>query len=302
MKLNEMQSFLAVAEAGSVQDAGRRLGLTQSAVSRLVQRLEAEIGAELFDRSSKPFRLTRAGETALVHCRRVLRAIDDFSSEFSADAAPSGPFRLGLTPAMSSFAARAPVEHARRLFPDLSIRLSNDWTPRLLEQVRKGDLDAAVIVQGPDQALMVDLEVRRLQHERVHIIAPASLGSRSTETLEQMNEIGWALLPSGCHYRSAIRRALERSGQPMNIVVEAFDQELLVLLVARGTALGVVPLSMLVETPFADQVRIVDCPDFRLDVSFWFVRGRHPERMSPVMDAVEARIVDILTTKHSITS
>jgi DNA-binding transcriptional LysR family regulator len=302
MKLNEMLSFLAVAEVGSVQDAGRRLGLTQSAVSRLVQRLEAEIGAELFDRSSKPFRLTRAGESALVHCRRVLRAIDDFSSEFSVDAAPSGPFRLGLTHAMSSFAARAPVEHARRLFPDLSIRLSNDWTPRLLDQVRKGDLDAAVIVQGPDQTLTADLQVRMLQQERVHIIAPASLDSRSTETLEQMNEIGWALLPSGCHYRSAIRRALERSGRAMNVAVEAFDQELLVLLVARGTALGLVPLSMLVETPFTDQVRIVDCPDFRLDVSFWFVRGRHPGRMSPVMDAVEARIVDILATKHSETS
>jgi DNA-binding transcriptional LysR family regulator len=299
MKLNEMQTFLAVAEAGSVQDAGRRLGLTQSAVSRLVQRLEAEIGAELFDRSSKPFRLTRAGENALVHCRRVLRAIDDFSSEFSADAAPSGPFRLGLTHAMSSFAARAPVEHARRLFPELSIRLSNDWTPRLLDQVRKGDLDAAVIVQGPDQTLTADLQVRRLQQEGVHIIAPASLDSRATETLEQMNEIGWALLPSGCHYRSTIRRALERSGQAMNVAVEAFDQELLVLLVARGTALGLVPLSMLVETPFADQVRLVDCPDFRLDVSFWFVRGRHPGRMSPVMDAVEARIVDILMGNHS---
>jgi DNA-binding transcriptional LysR family regulator len=300
MKLNEMQSFLAVAEAGSVQDAGRRLGLTQSAVSRLVQRLEAEIGAELFDRSSKPFRLTRAGENALVHCRRVLRAIDDFSSEFSADAAPSGPFRLGLTHAMSSFAARAPVEHARRLFPDLSIRLSNDWTGRLVEQVRKGELDAAVIVQGSDQEPTVDLQARRLHHEKVHIIAPASVDPRSIETLEQMNEIGWALLPDGCRYRSAIRRALERSRQPMNIAVEAFDQELLVLLVARGTALGLVPMSMLVETPFADDVRVVDCPDFHLDVSFWFVRGRHPGRMSPVMDAVEARIVDILHTKHSI--
>ncbi|WP_074123195.1 LysR family transcriptional regulator [Bradyrhizobium sp. AS23.2] len=71
MKLNEIRTFVTVAQTGSVQAAARQLHMTQSVVSRLVQRLERDLGATLFDRQSKPLALTYDGQSALHHGRRV---------------------------------------------------------------------------------------------------------------------------------------------------------------------------------------------------------------------------------------
>ena len=65
MKLNEITAFVLVAETGSVQAAAARLHMTQSAVSRLVQRLEIELRTVLFDRQTKPLSLTHDGHAAL---------------------------------------------------------------------------------------------------------------------------------------------------------------------------------------------------------------------------------------------
>ena len=87
MKLNEIRTFVAVARTGSIQAAARQLHMTQSAVSRLVQRLEGDLGATLFDRQTKPLALTHDGQAALDHGQRVLNAAEAFSEALS----PSTP-------------------------------------------------------------------------------------------------------------------------------------------------------------------------------------------------------------------
>ncbi len=299
MKLNEIETFVAVAESRSVQDAALRLHLTQSAVSRLIQRFEAEMGSELFNRTTKPFRLTRAGENALVHCRRVLRAVDDFSADFSDQSPPAGPFRLGLSHALTSFAARGPVEHLRKSFPGLSISAIASWSRDLMSQVISGDLEAAVVMLAADGQPSADLLSRRLSMESVQIIAPRDLDPGHTRSIDAMNDFGWILLPEGCRYRTALRRSLERSSKPLNVAVESFGQELLLTLVGQGAGIGLAPPLMFRDTPFESGIRLVECPEFGLDVSVWLVRGRYPGRFSPAMEALEARLLDIMGYDHS---
>ncbi len=302
MKLNEIETFVAVAESRSVQDAALRLHLTQSAVSRLIQRFESEMGSELFNRKTKPFRLTRAGENALVHCRRVLRAVDDFSSDFSDTAPPAGPFRLGLSHALASFVARGPVEHLRKSFTGLSISVIASWSKDLMSRVVSGDLEAAVVMLAADGKPSADLLSRRLSMEQVQIIAPHDLDPDHTGSIEAMNNFGWILLPEGCRYRTTLRRSLERSSRPLNVAVESFGQELLLTLVGRGAGIGLAPPLMFRDTPFESSIRVVACPEFRLDVSVWLVRGRYPGRFSPAMDVLEARFLDIMGHDRSVSA
>lgn len=299
MKVNEIQSFATVADAGSVQEAARRLGLTQSAVSRLIQRLEDDIGTELFDRSTKPFRLTRAGESALAHSRRVLRALDDFSSDFSGSAEPSGPFRIGISPALSAFAVKGAVECIRQAYPELAVSITSGWSNALVDDVRTGDLEAAIIVFEASHPLTDDLLSMQLTSEPVHIIAPRDIDPAALASIETMNAFGWALLPQRCRYRAELQRVLESSPDPLNVVVEAHGQELLLSLVAGGVGLGLAPASMLGEGPYRDAVRVVDIPAFRLDVSFWLVRGRYPGRLASAMETLEASLSRLVSPEHS---
>ncbi|HMA01711.1 MAG TPA: LysR family transcriptional regulator, partial [Gemmatimonadaceae bacterium] len=91
--LDEIRTFVVLAEAGSLQRAAERLFLTPSAVTRQIQRLEATLKMPLLDRRVKPARITREGRTALDSGRQMLRIMDDLKATGSKDAEPSGIFR-----------------------------------------------------------------------------------------------------------------------------------------------------------------------------------------------------------------
>lgn len=79
MSFEQLESFVAVAEEGSVVRAARRLHLTQPPLSRRIQTLEDELGAALFTRRARGMKLTEQGERLLPHARRILSAVAEAS-------------------------------------------------------------------------------------------------------------------------------------------------------------------------------------------------------------------------------
>lgn len=290
MKLNEIRTFVAVAEAQSVQEAAARLHLTQSAVSRLIQRLEADIGATLFDRQSKPLILTRDGEVALAHGRRVLACADEMANAFAAGSQPAGVLRLGVTHVLARALTGAVLDDLRAAFPGLTVRLHSDWSAALLERMENGALDGAMILMNGQDSPPDDLSGRRLSLEEVHVVGTPELIARCRGSLAAMNEVGWVLQPEGCRYRSAVVEALKRAGLTLNVAVEAFDQEMLLSLAARGFAFGVGPLRLLEDSPLAGRLRPVPVDGFHLTVAAWLVRARFSERLSRVFDTLESSL------------
>ncbi|MHC5826706.1 MAG: LysR family transcriptional regulator, partial [Nostoc sp.] len=70
MRLEQLQAFLAIAQTGSFQQAARKCGVTQSTISRQIQALEADLGVELFHRTSHG-KLTLGGESLLPRVRKI---------------------------------------------------------------------------------------------------------------------------------------------------------------------------------------------------------------------------------------
>ncbi|KAA0598390.1 DNA-binding transcriptional LysR family regulator [Azospirillum lipoferum] len=306
MKLNEIRTFIAVADAQSVQEAGNRLGLTQSAVSRLIQRLEAELGVMLFDRQTKPLALTRDGELALAHARRILAATSDFADAFAGSTEPRGLLRLGTAHVLTALTTGQPLDELRAGFPGLTLRLHADWSNPLIEQVRAGTLDGAVILLCEEQAPPEDLPARRIGTEPVSIIAAP--GDDTTD-LAAMNQRGWVLQPNGCRYREALHQALAPFGLQPNVTVEAYDQSLLVSLVSRGVGYGLAPMGLIAPIPEAATVRPLDLPNFRMSVTIWLIQARTTGRIAPVFDRLEealrrdmaaGRRTDRVTEEHPL--
>jgi len=94
--LDNLQALVEFAQAGSVVGAADRLFRTPSAVTRQLQRLEAELGAELLDRSTKPPRLNSLGSRVLERARDILQRQESLRSLASPDAEPHGLLRIGL--------------------------------------------------------------------------------------------------------------------------------------------------------------------------------------------------------------
>jgi DNA-binding transcriptional LysR family regulator len=116
-RTGDMAVFVAVAEAGSLSGAARRLGLTPSAVSRVVARIEARLGVQLLVRTTRTLRLTAEGETYGRAARRILADLDETETALSDRGCPRGRVRVSaatahgrlvIVPLLGAFVARHP--------------------------------------------------------------------------------------------------------------------------------------------------------------------------------------------------
>ena len=116
-RTGEMATFLAIARDGSLSAAARGLGLTASAVSRIVARLEARLGVQLIVRTTRTLRLTAEGESYARAARRILADLAEVEGSIADQASPRGRLRitaslahgrLFVVPLLGDFTARYP--------------------------------------------------------------------------------------------------------------------------------------------------------------------------------------------------
>ncbi|WP_374253581.1 LysR family transcriptional regulator [Xanthobacter sp.] len=174
-RTGEMAAFLKVACAGSLSGAARELGLTPSAVSRILARIEARLGVRLMVRTTRQLRLTAEGEAYARAARRILADIDETEAALADRANPRGRIRVSasmahgrlvIVPLLGEFVAR---------YPDIEVEmeLSDE-----IADVLGGRVDVAIRF-GP----LADspLTARRLgETGRTVIAAPAYLARHGT--------------------------------------------------------------------------------------------------------------------------
>ncbi|WP_395747063.1 LysR family transcriptional regulator [Prosthecobacter sp.] len=141
MELRHLRYFQAVAEDLSFSRAARRLRIAQPALSRAVQELERELGAQLIERERRSPRLTPAGAVLLHETGLLLERLDDALRRVRRTAkGEEGELRLGyIGPPTRMFLARLLKEYARR-FPRVTVILEERTPERVWEMVSKGRL------------------------------------------------------------------------------------------------------------------------------------------------------------------
>ncbi|MFE0952538.1 LysR family transcriptional regulator, partial [Streptomyces mutabilis] len=173
MDLQQMRYVVAVAETASFTRAAERCHVVQSALSHQVARLEKDLGARLFERTSRRVRLTVAGEAFLPAARQALEAAERARAEVAAATGEiRGRLTVGTIPTVAAVDLPAVLRDYRRRYPQVRISLRTAASERLIEQVRDGALDAAFLgVQPGFQPQGVN--DRQLAYgEHVAVVAP----------------------------------------------------------------------------------------------------------------------------------
>lgn len=147
--LRQLLYFDALARERHFGRAAERVSVTQPAMSAQIRELEALIGADLVDRAPRGLALTPLGRTVAARAKAVLDGAAEIEAIATADDAP---LRLGLIPTLAPYLVPAFLEQAAAA--GVAVAIAEGLTARLLEQVRAGDLDGAVIaLPSGDQAL-----------------------------------------------------------------------------------------------------------------------------------------------------
>ena len=245
MELRQLEYFVAVAEEANFTRAAERIHVAQPAVSAQIQRLEREIGQPLLDRSRRAVRLTAAGEAVLPYARAALAAAGDMHVAIDELAQlVRGTVTIGTVTSHSvdipGLLADFHADH-----PNVEITLSTDNSDALIERVRSGGLDAAIVSVGPDER-PEGLEIEVVTDERIAAVVCSTdkLAARKTIRLAELRDRPLIALPVGAGIRHQFDNACADAGITPRIAFEASTPLALADLAERGLGIAIVPASV----------------------------------------------------------
>lgn len=271
MEFDDVRAFVTVASLGSISLAAHELNITQSAVTRRLQRLETSLGATLLDRRTRPVVLTGAGQAAIERCRRLLNDAREVRAAALNGGPLSGEFKVGVAHALTEFTLTEPVGELRRTFPHLVLRLSTGWSREVLERVRSGSIDAAVILLAEGESLPAGVAGTEIAKERLLVVASRQHHHSRPLKIWGLAGAQWILNPEGCAARAGLRRALLQADIDMMVAVETYNYELQLALVAQNRGLSLVPECILRRSRQKSRLRALRVAGLDFPLVVWLV-------------------------------
>ncbi len=146
ISLKQLTYALAVQEARHFKHAAERCFVSQSTLSSAILELETQLGVQLFERDNKKVLVTAIGFEILKRAQSVLTQVQDIEQLAKAQCEPlSQPMRLGVIPTIGPYLLPKVLPVLRSQYPDFSLSLVEEQSAVLVDQVRRGDLDSAII-------------------------------------------------------------------------------------------------------------------------------------------------------------
>ncbi|MEV4556356.1 LysR family transcriptional regulator [Kitasatospora sp. NPDC049285] len=277
MELQQLRYVLAVADTRNFTRAAERCLVVQSALSHQIARLEQELGARLFERTSRKVRLTPAGEAFLPHARQCLDAAERAAAEVAAAVGEvRGRLAVGLIPTVTAVDIPLGLREFRSRYPQVRISLRVGASDELAELVRQGALDVAFLGLPPT-ARPPGVAVHELARGHlVAVVAPDHpLAGRPTVDLRTLATETFVDLPAGSAGRAQSDQAFAAAGLTRDVAFEVTDAAYLSRLVAPGLAVAMLPAAYAPQLPGVTTITVTDAPA-RVETAVWNLTGPTP--------------------------
>lgn len=247
MNTAELKTFLAVAELGSVTDAAKEVHLTQPAVTKRIQSLEASLQTQLFDRVGKQMLLTQAGRLFKIRAENILslwtdteRALLALTDDVAGTLSIATSHHIGLhrlAPVLKAFTDQYPNVHLNLTFEDSEVAHA---------QVREGSVELAVATLNPEGSN--ELTTIPIWDDPLVFVNQES-GKFSLEQLAQLN----CVLPgTGTYTGRIVLERFREAGIELEATMSTNYLETLSMLVSVGLGWSVLPKSMVGELAILD--------------------------------------------------
>ena len=247
VELEGLRLLLVVAEQESFTRAASKLGITQSALSRQVQRLEREFGTRLFYRNGRGVQLTEAGTKLQRVGKEIFHSLDTLKEELTADSSRfRGVVTLGLPPSLGATISTGLVRRFQETYPEARIRVLVAFSGTLMEWLEAGRVDVGVLYDVRRSATLL---VAPLLLEPLYLVESMSLRTASGQVKmpdrAKLAELatGPFVIPSPANgMRRVVDTATARLDIKMQITAEVDSVDAIKEMVQRGPERCVLPL------------------------------------------------------------
>ncbi|MGA2538817.1 MAG: LysR family transcriptional regulator [Terracidiphilus sp.] len=256
MELNQLETFLAVAEERSFSRAAVRLLRTQPAVSQVIRKLEADVGETLFDRSARDGSLTAAGVLLREYALRLMAlrreatsALDELKS------LERGRLQLAANEYTCMYLLPA-IDRFRREFPQVSVTVHRMLASRIPEELNLRTFELGMISFKPDPAHFRTIAVYADSLE--FIASPLHpLAGRARVSISELGEELFVAHNVASPLRQKVIETFQRYRTPLNMAIELPTIEAIKRFVAMGNGVALVPhLTVAHELESGDLVSI----------------------------------------------
>ena len=241
MDLRQLEILQAIAETGSFTACGRKLHVSQSAISRQILLLEEELGEPLFLRVGRQVRMTPAaeslvqlGQRVFLDVRETVGAITDRTRELRGTLRLSG----GMTVCLYVFPPL--LKHLRRVHPHLDVRLTVATAGRSVQEIRAGRVDAGLLTLPVHESDLVTVPV---MHEELLLVTTPThpLARRRRVAPTDLDGQPFVLFEVGSATRKVIDQFFATEKIEPTIVMDTENVEIIKAMVKTGMGIGIVP-------------------------------------------------------------
>lgn len=258
MEVHQLRYFCAVAETLSFTRAAAREQVAQPSLSQQIMKLEEELGVRLFDRLGRAVRLTEPGHLFLRRARAILSELRAAKEEVAEkQSTVSGKISVGVIPTIAPYFLPSRIALFSRKFPDATITVMEDVTVRLMDRLRGGLVDLAIMALP---ARGHDLECYPLRTERLFAILPKghALSRKRSLKMKELRDEPFLLLRDDHCFRDTAIEVCKHARVLPQIVFESGQFSSILGMVAAGLGISIVPEMALEKRADCSSVLITD--------------------------------------------
>jgi LysR family transcriptional regulator, hydrogen peroxide-inducible genes activator len=241
MEIHQLRYFCAVARHGTFTRASHAEHVAQPSLSQQILKLEAELGARLFDRLPRSARLTVFGKAFLPKAERILREVGEAKSELrDMSGGERGEVVLGIIPTIAAYLLPRLLHGFATKHPKVSVKVVEEITPLLRQGLSDGTIDvvvAALPIEGSE------FEAQQLFEEKFYAVLPEKhrLASRRSISLEELNAEPFLLLKEGHCFRDGLIAACSKARISPKVIFESGQFATILAMVCAGMGVSAVP-------------------------------------------------------------
>jgi DNA-binding transcriptional LysR family regulator len=247
-----LETFIAVARTGSIVRAAERLSRTQPSLSVRLLALEEAWGTKLFRRHARGMTLTPEGTRLLPLAEAALEGLSALDRAAGVPVSGLDELRIGSGDALGRELVPSAVAKLLKERRELSIRILDGPAPKLMEALKAGEIDLALVV-GPLPSEAAGITHEPLLTSGVDLLVPAADRSGREIAIERLRDRRLVSLQRGSGFRRHLEEAFAAAGVPFRPAVEVGNLSLVRRFVAAG--LGVAPVPSIAFAPEGAQRR-----------------------------------------------
>ncbi|HWQ78392.1 MAG TPA: LysR family transcriptional regulator, partial [Anaerovoracaceae bacterium] len=275
MRIETLEIYLAVVEAGSTALAARKCYLSQPAVSMAISSLENELGQRLLFRAlgqHKPIVPTEAGILFADYARKALMDYDNIKASMIPKNDMHEPFILGISHTPSNLILPTLVNNFKKIYSNILFSVRTFPGYQMQHKLETSECDIAITSNIPTGNGFI---YERFFYDPLVLIAPKSFNIKSPITASQIKSFPLVVREDTCNITKILTESFERediSMNELNVVFQVYGNDAVMQAVSLGTGIGFVTKSVLSESRDDKNYDIINVKRFRVDRYLYLIR------------------------------